>query len=238
MRTVLITLALILTATLLYAGSGNLIVGGMIGAGNNTNPNYSVDVIGDVNITGNYRINGVSLPSALTGAISGLMITNDATNPSTQIDVTANVIGTVIPSGTMGINCATSSLPAGNDLDRGTLAAGTWYYIWVIYNGTTMAGLASASSTSPTMPANYTNSYKRLIGAAKTATNAPLQFLVFVQQGNHFVYDTNQNVAYAYTAESWLTLSCSAFIPPVSTRGFFMVNMQTSTGGGTVRLSS
>ena len=58
MKTVLITLALILTATLIYAGEGNLIVGGMIGAGNNQNPIYSVDVIGDVNVTGTYRVNG------------------------------------------------------------------------------------------------------------------------------------------------------------------------------------
>ena len=188
MRIVLITLALILTATLLYAGTGDLIVGGMIGAGNNTNPNYSVDVIGDVNITGTYRINGVSLPSALTGAVSGLMITNDATNPNTKIDVSANLIGTVVPSATMGIDCTTSGLAAGNDLDAGNLVANTWYYIWAIYNGTTIAGLASTSRTAPTMPGNYTNAHTRIIGVAKTDANA--HFIVFVQQGNHFVYDT------------------------------------------------
>ena len=191
-----------------------------------------MDVVGDVNVTGTYRINGVSLPGGLTGAISGLMITNDATSPNTKIDVTANFIGTVVPSGTMGIDCTTSSLPAGNDLDAGSLVAGTWYYIWVIYNGTTVAGLASTSSTAPTMPANYTTAYQRLIGVAKADANG--YFIPFVQQGNHFVYDTSWCEAYGYTAESWLTVICSAFIPPISTRGFFQVCMQTSTGGGSI----
>ena len=190
MRIVLIVLALILTATLLYAGNGDLTVMDKLGVGT-ANPNYPVDVVGDVNITGSYRINGVSLPSALTGAVSGLMITNDATNPNTKIDVTANLIGTVVPSGAMGIDCTASGLAAGNDLDTGSLAASTWYYIWAIYNGTTMAGLASTSQTAPTMPANYTTAYTRLIGVAKTDANA--HFLVFVQQGNHFVYDTIWN---------------------------------------------
>ena len=228
MRTVLITLALILTATLLYAGTGNLIVGGMIGAGNNTNPNYSVDVIGDVNITGTYRINGVSLPSALTGAVSGLMITNDATNPNTKIDVSANLIGTVVPSATMGIDCTTSGLAAGNDLDAGNLVANTWYYIWAIYNGTTIADLASTSRTAPTMPGNYTNAHTRIIGVAKTDANA--HFIAFVQQGNHFVYDGVQwSVATGTAAQNWTVQNCSAYIPPISTRGSFQVYLGTST---------
>ena len=39
-----------------------------------------------------------------------------------------------------------------NGLDTGSEAASTWYYIWVIYNGTTVAGLLSTSATAPTMP--------------------------------------------------------------------------------------
>jgi len=43
-----------------------------------------------------------------------------------------------------------------NGLDTGTLAANTWYYKWVINNGTTTAALASLSATAPTMPSGYT----------------------------------------------------------------------------------
>lgn len=54
-----------------------------------------------------------------------------------------------------------------NALDAGTIAIDTWYFIWAIAkaDGTT-AGLASTSSTSPTMPTGYT--YKARIGAVQT----------------------------------------------------------------------
>ena len=157
------------------------------------------------------------------------MITNDATNPNTKIDVTANLIGTVVPSGTMGIDCTTSGLAAGNDLDTGNLAASTWYYIWAIYNGTTIAGLASTSRTAPTMPANYTTAYTRLIGVAKTDANA--HFMVFVQQGNHFVYDRIHGQSHTgYRGRKLDILNCSAYIPPISTRGSFQVYLANVDG--------
>lgn len=53
-----------------------------------------------------------------------------------------------------------------NGLDTGTEAGdgpSTKYYLWVIWNGTTVAGLLSKSSTAPTMPSGYT--HKGLVGA-------------------------------------------------------------------------
>lgn len=50
-----------------------------------------------------------------------------------------------------------------NGLDNGSEATSTWYYLWVIYNGTTVAALISTSATSPTLPSGYT--YKALVGA-------------------------------------------------------------------------
>ena len=41
-----------------------------------------------------------------------------------------------------------------NQLDAGTIAIDTWYYIWAISNGTTDGTLASTSSTAPTLPLN------------------------------------------------------------------------------------
>jgi hypothetical protein len=54
-----------------------------------------------------------------------------------------------------------------NALDTGTIAIDTWYFIWAIAkaDGTT-GGLASLSSTAPTMPTGYT--FKARIGAVKT----------------------------------------------------------------------
>lgn len=50
-----------------------------------------------------------------------------------------------------------------NGLDTGSRASGNIYYLYVIYNGVTVAGLFSLSATTPTMPSGYT--YKALVGA-------------------------------------------------------------------------
>ncbi len=227
----LMLLALTFSAALLYAGSGDLTVSDKLGIGTQT-PNYAVDVVGDVNVTGNFKINGVNQGSTINGAFSGLTIANDVTYPNTKINVTANVIGTVVPSGTIGIDCTTGGQAAGNDLDTGALQASKWYYIWVIYNGMTVAGLASLSGTSPVMPTGY--QYNRLVGVAVTDTSA--NFKVFSQIGNHFVYDEYQQVSTGSTKQSWTTQNCSAFIPPISTRGCFLGEYR-SPGNGSMSMS-
>jgi hypothetical protein len=52
-----------------------------------------------------------------------------------------------------------------NGLDTGVITRDTWYYIWLIYNNTTVASLASLSSDAPTMPSGYT--YRKLLGVFK-----------------------------------------------------------------------
>ncbi|MGO9022063.1 MAG: hypothetical protein ACLQVJ_27305 [Syntrophobacteraceae bacterium] len=211
-KTIIILLVLIFgAAALLYAQTGNLIVNGQVGVGVNP-PRHAVDVQGDVNVTGNFMINGViQTGPTLTGALSGLLVTNDATYPNTQIDVTANFIGTVVPSGTMGINCTTSGQAAGNDLDTGSLTANTWYHIWVIFNGTTIAGLASTSGTSPAMPGNYANASKRLVGMA--VTNSSSQFAAFHQYGNQTFFNVKQAISLTVSSR-YVPLSLTSYIPP------------------------
>lgn len=57
-------------------------------------------------------------------------------------------------------------------MDTGSVGNSTWYYIWLIKRSDTgvVDALYSASSSSPTMPANY--DYKRLIGAVRTDGSA------------------------------------------------------------------
>ncbi len=50
-----------------------------------------------------------------------------------------------------------------NGLDTGSETASTLYFIYGIYNGTTVASLLSLSSTAPTLPSGYTS--KGLVGA-------------------------------------------------------------------------
>ena len=66
-----------------------------------------------------------------------------------------------------------------NGLDTGSMAANNWYYLYVIYNGTTIASLVSLSSTSPTLPSGYTKF--ALVGVARVPT-AYTRFLATYQR--------------------------------------------------------
>ena len=70
-----------------------------------------------------------------------------------------------------------------NGLDTGSEAASTNYYLWVIYNGTTVAGLISASKTAPTMPSGYT--FKALTGEFFNDSGSDIDY-VNEWNGNYF----------------------------------------------------
>ncbi|WP_342714454.1 hypothetical protein AAFG22_14860 [Bradyrhizobium sp. B024] len=73
-------------------------------------------------------------------------------------------------------------------LDTGSIAASTWYHVYLIKRTDTgvVDVLISTSASSPTMPTNYTLS--RRIGAMKT--NGSSQWTKFVQLGDEFLWDT------------------------------------------------
>lgn len=120
-------------------------------------------------------LEGIQILSGLyAGGISrgchdfaGLIIKNNAANPTYQVDIDAD--GGVLFDAdgkkltVTGVNLTVDITASGaNGLDTGT-EANAWYYLWVISNGTTVAGLISASAASPTLPSGYT--YKSLVGA-------------------------------------------------------------------------
>jgi hypothetical protein len=105
------------------------------------------------------------------------------------------------------------------------LANNTWYYAYIIYNGTTTAGLVSASATSPTLPSGYTFSYR--VGAIKTGGSAT--FTRVRQVGNRAQYvvvtsSTTPNapimdtgVAGSTTVPTWVDVATGAYVPPTAT---------------------
>jgi hypothetical protein len=107
-------------------------------------------------------------PSELSGdgalcRHKNLVIKNNVTNPNYQVDIDADEL---LLSGhkVAGVNLTVDITASGaNGLDAGAEANSTWYHLWVIYNGTTAAGLLSTSATAPTIPGGYT--YKGYVGA-------------------------------------------------------------------------
>lgn len=70
-------------------------------------------------------------------------------------------------------------------LDTGSIAASTWYHVWLISTaGGTVDVLTSLSASAPTMPGSYT--LKRRIGSMKT--NGSSQWTKFIQNGDLFMW--------------------------------------------------
>ncbi len=144
---------------------------------------------------------------------------------TTTVDVNAtqiNIQGQIKVALNVTINFAGVGA---NGLDAGSIAADTWYYLWAIYDTTNSvaAGLASLSSTAPTMPANYV--LKRLIGYCKTASGAAT-IDDFIQSGNHFRHIGAVGTQTTKSA-TWIVYKCNDTavrgIPPGVRYGIFKV---------------
>lgn len=107
----------------------------------------------------------------------------------------------------VAVNCAITASGA-NGLDSGAEASSTWYYQWLIYNGTTVASVTSTSSTTPVMPSGYT--YKALVSAVRNDGSS--NYIDFKQTGNQYEYVTWISMGSGVTA-LWATLDMSSYVP-------------------------
>jgi hypothetical protein len=110
-----------------------------------------------------------STAQGVQGASRKLVI--ETTGTSAPITITADAVTVKNAADTyrtlrnvaLSVSLATSGA---NGLDTGSVAASTWYFVHVIWNETTVVGLASLSATAPTLPTGYT--YSARIGAVYT----------------------------------------------------------------------
>lgn len=155
----------------------------------------------------------IARPIFLQGHIDGLILANNGTDATNDIDIGAGV--TVSDDGVLmqlasGITKrldASWAVGSGNGgLDTGSIAD-DWYHMWLIMRPDTQVVdcLFSASATSPTMPANYTK--KRRIGAVLRTSSA---LKAFVQCGDEYLWVTpvsDINVTNAGTSAVTRTLA-------------------------------
>jgi hypothetical protein len=210
------------------------LTGGEIVAGS---PSNVVSVVYSAT-QGNFHIlnlpnsQAATTPQTLCGAI-GLKITNDSTSPNIIMDVRGDQVTSITTGGQTisripGTPSVNFTVNGANGLDTGTIAASTWYHIWVIDNGSAGAVLGSLSATAPTMPNGY--SYKCRLGAVRTDGSSNL--LRTTQLGNHTQYTvtTGTNVpalpamasgtagTYSATVPSYAAVAVGSFVPPTATR--------------------
>lgn len=194
---------------------------------------------------GGFIVFNASTPSVVqgvVGAFKNLKIVNGGT-PDTQIAVTADqvMLGTS-GGGTARVTSVSVSISmvsnGANGLDAGSVAAATWYYIYVIYNGSTIAGLASLSSTSPTLPAGYT--YFARVGAISTGA-ASTNLTRIVQYGRHAQYvvvtssqtpnlpSMGFGIAGNVATPTWVAIAVAAFVPPTAASIKVLAGIQTAS---------
>jgi hypothetical protein len=131
----------------------------------------------------------------------------------TTVDIDATAVQLLTTDGSAykaeSVNLTVDITASGaNGLDTGSEATSTWYYLWVIYNGTTVAGLLSTSSTTPTMPSGYT--YKGLVGAVYNDSGSA--FDDFHQVGGT-VASIKVAVVSGGTSTSYTSVGLSASVP-------------------------
>lgn len=210
-----------LVAKTIVKGSNQALVAGDIpGANFWADVVYNVTLDKWVLLNPAYPVAASVTNTAIRDITRNLIVTVNASNPSYQVDVTADELllqdssGVTFRATTVAV---TGDITASgeNGLDTGAEASSTWYYLWVIYDGSTVAALLSASSTAPTLPSGYT--YMALVGAVRN--NGSSNFIAFYQEGSHVEYNAVQTILNGtVTTSAWTAQSVTSFFPSTAKR--------------------
>lgn len=143
---------------------------------------------------------GNPLGCFIPDTLEGFILSNNATTPNTDIDVSPGVASSQIGAGAFHFvlggpitkrlqsSGSWSAGSGGNALDTGAIAVSTFYHIFLIQNLLTGATdiIATTSATTPRIPAGYTG--LRRIGAIRTDSSGNI--LPFLQFGDEFRFKT------------------------------------------------
>lgn len=126
--------------------------------------------------------NGLLAPQARVQPLAGFTSLVVATQTTAKVAIAAQELMLKDGSGyayyASGVNLtADISTIGANGMEQVAPLPNTCYYLWVIWNGTTLAALVSASPTTPVLPTAYT--FKALVGAIITDTGTGI--VPFVQ---------------------------------------------------------
>lgn len=169
--------------------------------------------------SGNWQlISSNHVPVATGLSYKKLVVVNNATNPTYQMDVDATQLlvhgdglgGRSLLLSTVNLTVDLTASGA-NGLDTSTEATSTGYYIHVIYNpasGTT-AGLFSTSYDAPTMPSGYT--YRVCVGWCYNTSGGDIRSQT--QRGRDVSFVNGVLVVASGTATSLTSVDCSALVP-------------------------
>ncbi|MDH5664735.1 MAG: hypothetical protein OEY10_00355 [Nitrosopumilus sp.] len=182
--------------------------------------------------SGNWALTANSaVDHASSGSYRNLRVINNVTNPTYQIDVTADAITVHDDYGNMHeiksfSDSVDLTVSGAGGLDTGSEANSTQYYLYVIFGTSGSNLLLSLSATAPTMPAGYT--YKRRISS--TYNDGSGDLLKLAQVDNHismlaFVnYLTAGSAATATTVTPYQTSTVPLPATAIAMRGTALTN--------------
>lgn len=176
----------------------------------------------------------------IAGSHSNLKISTTGT--SAPVTITADSV--CVKNATFGqkvLNAvslsASLAVSGANGLDTGASTVSTWYSVWVIWNGTTVASLLSLSATAPTMPGGYT--HKARIGWVRSDATVNKFPLSYNQAGNRAQYKVaaGSNVTAKPTMASSgvdileTAVSVVNFVPATASSIITVVSLGTAAAG-------
>lgn len=193
------------------------------------NPATGVTAASAASIQGAFK----NLQASSTGLNANVSVTAD----EIAVESAANAYQTLR---SVNLTIAGTSSGVANGLDTGAIAASTWYSIWVIWNGTTTAGLLSLSSTAPTLPSGYT--HKARVGWIRTDGTGNKYPLAFKQLGRDVQYVVgggnmaalpimSSGAQGAPATPTWVALATGNFVPPTASE---ITTVIAIPGGGSI----
>lgn len=225
--------------TIVKGANAALVAGDIAGAGHWLLMQYDVTLDKVVLLNPATGIASASTAASIQGAFKNLAASATGANANVSVSVdeiavenSANAYQTLRA---VALTIAGTSVGA-NGLDTGTIAASTWYSLWVIWNGTTTAGLMSLSATAPTLPGGYT--HKARVGWIRTDNTANKYPLSFKQFGRRIQYavSAGSNVTVApimasgilgnVSTPTWAAVSVNNYVPSTAT----CISMFTQNG--------
>jgi hypothetical protein len=157
---------------------------------------WNVNLAGEHGSPGSIGQTGPAGPAGgapILNYLGGLTLSNDATTPTTVLDIAPGTAcsddGTTMMTLATAFtkNCAaTWVVGSGNGgLGSAGLTPNTWYHVFLICRTDTgVVDVFIAPSLTPSLPTNY--NVKRRIGSIRTAGGATI--LAFLQVGDHFIW--------------------------------------------------
>jgi hypothetical protein len=161
--------------------------------------------------------------NSLAEQYTGLALSNGVTNPSSTIGIAvgaatsddASITNRVLMIRSSAFTKTTAAWAVGTGtgcLDAGSVAASTWYSVFLIQRVDTgvVDVLCSTSATAPTMPTNY--SKKRRLGSILTDASSAINF--FTQRGTfYFTWATPSALNIFSTNPGTAAMTASATVP-------------------------